>query len=59
MSVDKLYRLVGEATPYRYRRDAGGKWLIEFSYQGAGPDFWLYEADAATGKILNVHVSGI
>jgi hypothetical protein len=59
MSVDELYRLVGEAMPYRYRRDAGGKWVIEFSYQGAGPDFWLYDADAATGKILSVHVSSI
>jgi hypothetical protein len=59
MSVDELYRLVGEAMPYRYRRDTRGKWLVEFSYQGAGPDFWIYEADAATGAILSVHLSAI
>ena len=54
MRVDELYRLVGETSPYRYRRDSGGRWLILFSYQGAGPDFWIYEADAATGTILSV-----
>jgi hypothetical protein len=59
MSVDDLYQLVGEAMPYRYHRDSGGRWLVEFSYQGAGPDFWIYEADATTGKILSVHVSAI
>jgi len=59
MNVDEVYRLVGETMPYRYRRDANGKWLVEFSYQGAGPDFYIYEADAATGTISSVLVSAI
>src|ERR1043166_2238572 len=59
LSVDELYRLIGAAMPYRYRRDAIGKWRVVLVYQGAGRDFWNFEADAASGTILNVSVSSI
>ena len=59
MSVEDLYRLLGEDMPCRYYRDKGGTWKVEFSYQGAGPDFWIYEADAATGTITTASVSRI
>ena len=59
MSVDDIYRLLGEELPYRYYRDDTGRWMIHFSYQGVGPDFWIYEADAATGTIVDTGVSSI
>ena len=59
MSVDEMYRLLGEAMPYRYHRDKTGKWLINFSYQGAGSDFWIYDVDAASGTIVGAHGSSI
>ena len=58
-NVDDLYRLLGEEMPYQYYRDKTGRWLVHFSYQGVGPDFWIYEADAASGTIVIVHVSAI
>ena len=59
MGVEEMYRLLGEAMPYRYYRDKTGKWLIHFSYQGAGPDFWGYDVDAASGTIVRADVSSI
>lgn len=59
MTVDDIYRLLGEEMPFRYYRDKPGGWTIEFSYQGTGPDFWIYEADAGSGIITKAWVSSI
>lgn len=59
MNVDELYRLIGATMPYSYFRDTSGKWRVRFSYQGFGPDFWGFDADAASGTILGVSVSSI
>lgn len=60
MNVDDIYRLLGQEKPYRYYRDGGTKkWRVELVYQGVGKDMWVYVADAATGAILETHVSSI
>ena len=56
-SVEDIYRLLGKTVPVEYSQDKTGKWILTFSYQGAGPEFWIYEVDPVSGKVVNVWVS--
>jgi len=53
MSVTKMYELIGK-TDAEYVRNKAGKWIVRFSYKSFPGQFYVVEADAATGVIISV-----
>ncbi len=51
MNVTKMYELIGTRDP-EYFQNKDGKWRVRFIYPAYPGQFYVIEADAATGMIL-------
>jgi hypothetical protein len=58
-SVSEMHRLLGKEPPRDDFIDNTGRRVLTFVYQGAGPEFWVYETDATSGKVIKAWVSEI